>query len=79
MRQHLREDRSVGWKGISGRRVWWTWWEQVHGLFVTRGFAVRIVTALRDRGVGKSSGSGSFNVGRLRVQTSVNERHLLTD
>jgi hypothetical protein len=64
---------------ISGKRVWWRWWEQVHGLFLTRGFAVRIVTALRDMGVANSSCIGSCNVGRMRVLTSVNERHLLKD
>jgi hypothetical protein len=46
---------------------------------MTRLFAVRIVTALRDSGVGNSSCNGSSSVGRLRVQTSVNERHLLKD
>jgi hypothetical protein len=46
---------------------------------VTRGFAVCIVTVLRDRGVGKSNYNGSYIVGRLRVQMSVNERHLLKD
>jgi hypothetical protein len=51
----------------------------VHGLLVTRGFAVRIVTALRDSGVGNNNCNGMCSVGRLRVQTSVNERHLLKD
>jgi hypothetical protein len=53
-------------------------WE-VHGLLVTRVLALRIVTVLHDSGVGKNSLSGSCNVGRLRVQTRVNERHLLKD
>jgi hypothetical protein len=67
----------VGWKGISGRGLWWKWWAQIHGLLVTRGFAVRIVTALRDSGVGNNNCNGKCNVGRVRVKTSVNERHLL--
>jgi hypothetical protein len=46
---------------------------------VTQGFAVRIVTALRDTGVGHNICNGSRSVRRLRVQTSVNERHLLKD
>jgi hypothetical protein len=75
MRRRLRDERSEGWNGISGKRVWWRWWEHVHGQLVTRGLAVRIVTALRDMGVGSSSCSGSCSGGRLRVQTSVNERH----
>jgi hypothetical protein len=72
MRRRLWEERSVGWKGISGRRECWRWWEQVHGL---------LVTGLRDKGVGNSSCNGSCSVGRLRVRwpTSVNERHLLKD
>jgi hypothetical protein len=37
----------------------WRWWELVHGLLVTRGFAVRIMTALRDMGVDNNSCSGS--------------------
>jgi hypothetical protein len=40
---------------------------------------VRIVAALRDKGVGNNSCNGSYNVGRLRVHTSVNGRHLLKD
>jgi hypothetical protein len=48
-------------------------------LLVTRGFAVRIVKALRDRGVGNNSRNGSCIVGRLLVHASVNERHLLKD
>jgi CRISPR/Cas system-associated endoribonuclease Cas2 len=60
--------------------VWWRWWEHVHGLLVAWGFALRIVTALRDNGVGNSSSNNkSCSVGRLRVQTSVYERHLLKD
>jgi hypothetical protein len=74
MRRRLGEEMSVGWESISGRMVRWRWWEQVHGLLVTRGFAVRNVTALRG-----SSYSGSGTVGRLRVQTSVSESHLLKD
>jgi hypothetical protein len=50
-----------------------------HGQLVARGFAVRIVTALCDMGVTKSSCSGSCIVGRPRIKTSVNERHLLED
>jgi hypothetical protein len=38
---------------------------------------VRIVTALRDSGVANNNCNGRCNVGRLRVKTSVNERHLL--
>jgi hypothetical protein len=79
VRRRLREERSEGWKGKSGGRVWWRWWELFHGQLVARGFTVRIVTALCDMGVANSSGSGSCSVGRLRVQTSVNERHLLED
>jgi hypothetical protein len=79
IRRRLREERSVGWKGISGKRVWWRWWEHVHGLLVTRGFAVRIVTALRDMGVGNISCNGSCSGGGLRVHTSVNERRLVKD
>jgi hypothetical protein len=48
-------------------------------MLVTRGFAVRIVTALRDSVVGNSSCSGNCSVGRVRVHTSVIERHLLED
>jgi hypothetical protein len=79
LRRRLREERSEGWKGIPGRRASWKWWEHVHGLLVTRGFEVRIITAERDMGVGNSSRNGSYSVGSLRVQTSVNERHLLED
>jgi hypothetical protein len=79
MRRRLREERFDGWKGISGRRVWWRFWEHVHGLLVTRGFAVRIVTALRDMGASNTRCNGKCSGGRLRVQTSVNERHLLED
>jgi hypothetical protein len=48
-------------------------------LLVTRSFALRIVTALRDSGVGNMRCIGSYGDGRLRVHTSVNERHLLKD
>jgi hypothetical protein len=58
VRRCIREERSVGCRGTSGMGVWWMWWEHVHGLLVARGFALRIVTALRDSGVGKSSYSG---------------------
>jgi hypothetical protein len=78
-RRRLRKEKSVGWKGISGRRIWWRWWEQVYGLLVPRGFAVRIVAALRGMGVGNTTCSGSGSVGRLRVMNSVNERNLLKD
>jgi hypothetical protein len=50
-----------------------------HGQLMARGFAVCIVTALCDMGVANNSCSGNCNVGRLRVQTIVNERHLLED
>jgi hypothetical protein len=79
MRRCLREERSVGWRGISGKGVWWRLWEHVHGLLVTRGFAVCIVTGLRDSGVGNSNCNGSCNDGYLRVHASVNERHLLKE
>jgi hypothetical protein len=47
-------------------------------MIVARGLALRIVTALNDRGVGSTSRDSNYNsVGRLSVQTSVYERHLL--
>jgi hypothetical protein len=52
--------------GISGRGVWWRWWE-VLGLLATWWVVVRIVTALRDKGVGNMCCSGCCGVGRLRV------------
>jgi hypothetical protein len=67
VRRRLREERSKGWKGISGGRVWWRWWKMLHGQFVARGFAVCIVTALCDKGVANCSYNGSRSVGRLRV------------
>jgi hypothetical protein len=83
VRRCIREERSVGWSGISGRGVWWRWWEQVHGLLVARGFALRIGTAVRNSGIRNSSCSNSSNsnsnIGCLRVKTGVNERHLLKD
>jgi hypothetical protein len=55
--------------------------EGVHVVAVSRGFELRIATALSDRGVGISSRtcttSNSSNVGRLRVHAGVKERHLL--
>ena len=79
VRRRFREERSEGWKGISGGRVWWRWWELFHGQLVARGFAARIVTALCDMGVANNGANGSCSVGRLLVQTSVIERHLLED
>jgi hypothetical protein len=78
-RRCLRDERSEGWKGIPGGGVWWRWWEVFHGQLLARGFAVRIVTALCDMGVANNSCTGTCSVGRPRVQTSVNERHLLED
>ena len=72
------EEGSAGWRGIAEIGVWWRWWEGVHGVNVARGFARRITTALNDMGVGSTSCSTSRNnVGRLRVETSVYERHLI--
>jgi hypothetical protein len=54
--------------------------EGVHVAAVLKGFELRIAAALSDRGVRISNrSSNSSNVGRLRVRTSVNERHLLKD
>jgi hypothetical protein len=41
---------------------------------VAKGFEVRIVTALRDRGV-RSSNRNNNSVGGLRVKVGVDERH----
>jgi hypothetical protein len=48
-------------------------------VIVARGTALRITTALKDMSVGNNSSSNNISVGRLRVQTSVYERHLLKD
>ena len=54
--------------------------EGVHVVAVPKGFELRIVAALSDRGVRISNrSSNSGNVGRLRVEASVNERHLRKD
>jgi hypothetical protein len=54
--------------------------EGVHVVAVPRGFELCIAAAVSDRGVGISSRSSNNNsVGRLRVQASVKERHLLKD
>jgi hypothetical protein len=57
--------------------------EGVHVVDVSRGFELRIATALSERGVGISSRSSTSSncssVGRLRVQAGVKERHLLQD
>jgi hypothetical protein len=54
--------------------------EGVHVAAVRKGFELRIAAALSDMGVRISNrSSNNNNVGRLRVQTSVNERHLLKD
>jgi hypothetical protein len=71
MRRCLREERFVGWKGISVMGVWWRWWEHVRGLLVTRGFALRIVMALRDSEVGNMRCGGSYGVGRLRSRQAL--------
>jgi hypothetical protein len=44
---------------------------------VGRGFVVRIVTAVCDKGVANNNCSGSCSVGRLRVQPSVGEERFL--
>jgi hypothetical protein len=52
----------------------------VHVVAVPKGFELRIVAVLSDRGVRISNrNSNSNNVGRLRVEASVNERHLRKD
>ena len=52
----------------------------MHVVAVRKGFEVRIVAALSDRGVRISNrSSNSSNLGRLRVEASVNERHLRKD
>jgi hypothetical protein len=80
VRPGIWEEGSAGWRGIAEIGVWWRWWEGVHGVNVARGFARRITTALNDMGVGSSCCSNMrSNVDRLRVQTSVYERHLLKD
>jgi hypothetical protein len=54
--------------------------EGVHVTAVRKGFELRIAAAMSDRGVRISNpSSNSSNVGRLRLQTNVNERHLLKD
>jgi hypothetical protein len=45
---------------------------------MAKGYELRIATALSEKGV-RSSGSGSSNVGGLRVKAGVNKRHLLQD
>jgi hypothetical protein len=54
--------------------------EGVHVTAVRKGFELRIAAALSERGVRISNRSNNnSNVGRLRVQACVNERHLLKD
>jgi hypothetical protein len=54
--------------------------EGVHVVAVSRGFELRIATALSDMCVGMNSRSSTNNnVGRMRVQAGVKERHLLQD
>jgi hypothetical protein len=51
--------------------------EGVHLVAVPKGFELRIVAALSERGVRISNrSSNSSNVGRLRVEASVKARHL---
>jgi hypothetical protein len=75
VRLYIREEGSLGWRGISEMGVWWRLWEGVYGLTVARWFALRIATALSDIGVGSSNYIS--NVDRLRVHASVYERHAL--
>jgi hypothetical protein len=72
LRLVTREERSAGGRRISEMRVWWRWLEVVRvgvdgsgGLNVARGVALRVTAGL------------SNNVCGLRVQTGVDERHLL--
>jgi hypothetical protein len=52
-------------------------WEGVHVVAVRKGFEVRIVAALSDKGVRISNcSSNNSNLGRLRVEASVTARHL---
>jgi hypothetical protein len=57
--------------------------EGVHVVAVSRGFELRIATALSDGGVGINSRSSTIIdniiVGWLRVQAGLKERHLLHD
>jgi hypothetical protein len=54
--------------------------EGVHVVAVPKGVELRIVAALSDRGVRISNRSSNIdNVGRLRVEASVNARHLRKD
>jgi hypothetical protein len=54
--------------------------EGVHVAAVRKGSELRIAAALSDMGVKISNrSSNNSNGGRLRVQASVNERHLLKD
>jgi hypothetical protein len=55
VRPGIYEERPVGWRGIAEVRVWWRWWEGVHGEIVARGFALCITTALNDKGVGSNN------------------------
>ena len=54
--------------------------EGVHVAAVRKGFELRIAAAVSERcAMISNRSSNSSNAGRLRVQTSVNERHLLKD
>ena len=80
VRPCVGEEGSLGGRGVAKKGVRWRRWEGVHGVAVARGFELRIATALSDKGVGISTrSSNNSNVGRLRVQASVKERHLLKD
>jgi hypothetical protein len=50
-------------------------------VIIARGFALRITTALNDKGVGSNISSNNINnnVGHMRVPTSVSERNLPKD
>jgi hypothetical protein len=51
VRPGILEEVSVGWRGIAEREVWWRWWEEVNGVVIARGFALRITTVLDDKRV----------------------------
>jgi hypothetical protein len=71
-----REEESVGGRGISEKKVCGGGRRWQIGV-VARGAALRIAAALSTRSVDVINNSNNSNVGRLRVQTGVDERHLL--